>query len=107
VKLSQHPIQWLLGARSPGVKRQGREAALQPPSSAHVKNGGAKHPLPICLHGIVLNQLSTATILPSFLPSKFSDQCIFPSTIDCDEVQFVRYNLKDSPFAVFVAFSKL
>jgi hypothetical protein len=27
--------------------------------------------------------------------------------IDCDEVLFVRYNLKDSPCAVFVTFNNL
>jgi hypothetical protein len=40
------PIQWILGAVSPGVKGQGREADHSPPSSAEVKIGGAIPPLP-------------------------------------------------------------
>jgi hypothetical protein len=35
-----------IGALSPGVKGQGREANHSPPSSAKVKNGGAISPLP-------------------------------------------------------------
>jgi hypothetical protein len=53
--LTQPPIQWVPGALSPGVKRPGREADHSPPSSAEVKNGGAIPPLPIHLHGMVLN----------------------------------------------------
>jgi hypothetical protein len=34
---TQPPIQWVPGALSLGVKRQGREADLSPPSSAKVK----------------------------------------------------------------------
>jgi hypothetical protein len=34
---TQPPIQWVLGALSPGVKRQGREADHSPPASAEVK----------------------------------------------------------------------
>jgi hypothetical protein len=34
----QHPIQWVLGALSPGVKRPGREAYHSLPSNAEVKN---------------------------------------------------------------------
>jgi hypothetical protein len=52
---TQPPIQWVPGAFSPGVKRQGREADHSPPSSAEVKKDGAIPPLPICLHVIVLN----------------------------------------------------
>jgi hypothetical protein len=43
---TQPPIQWVPGAPSPGVKRQGRETDHSPPSSAEVKNGGAIPPLP-------------------------------------------------------------
>jgi hypothetical protein len=44
---NQSPIQWILGALSPGVKRPGREADHhQPLSSTGVKNGGAIYPLP-------------------------------------------------------------
>jgi hypothetical protein len=42
---TQPPIQWVPGALSPGVKRQGREADHSLPSSAEVKNGGAISPL--------------------------------------------------------------
>jgi hypothetical protein len=34
---TQPPIQWVLGAFSPGVKRQGREADHSPPTGAEVK----------------------------------------------------------------------
>jgi hypothetical protein len=34
---TQPPIRWVLGALSPGVKRQGREADHSPPNSAEVK----------------------------------------------------------------------
>jgi hypothetical protein len=34
---TQPPIQWVPGALSPGVKRQGREADHSPPTSAEVK----------------------------------------------------------------------
>jgi hypothetical protein len=39
-------IQCVLGALSPGVKRQGREVDRSPPSSARVKEGGGIPPLP-------------------------------------------------------------
>jgi hypothetical protein len=43
---TQPPIQWVLGALSPGVKQLGHEAGCSPPSGAEVKNGGAvpQHP---------------------------------------------------------------
>jgi hypothetical protein len=34
---TQPPIEWVPGALSPGVKRQGREADHSPPTSAEVK----------------------------------------------------------------------
>jgi hypothetical protein len=34
---TQSPIQWVLGALSPGIKRPGREADHSPPDSAEVK----------------------------------------------------------------------
>jgi hypothetical protein len=43
---TQPPIQWILGAVSPWVKRPGREADHSPPPSATVKNGRALPPLP-------------------------------------------------------------
>jgi hypothetical protein len=42
---TQPPIQWVPGALSPGVKRQGRKADHSPPSIAEVKKGGAIPPL--------------------------------------------------------------
>jgi hypothetical protein len=42
---TQSLIQWVPGALSPGVKRQGREADNSPPYSDEVKNGGAISPL--------------------------------------------------------------
>jgi hypothetical protein len=55
---TQPPIQWMLGAASPGVERQGREADHSPPSSAevkNVKNDGAIPPFSLRLHGVVPN----------------------------------------------------
>jgi hypothetical protein len=43
---AQPAIQWIPGALSPGVKRQGREADHSPPSSAEVKKDGAIPPPP-------------------------------------------------------------
>jgi hypothetical protein len=57
-------MQWALGALSTGVKWQGRESDLSPPSIAEVKNGEAIPTLRICLHGIMLNELSTEATLP-------------------------------------------
>jgi hypothetical protein len=39
------PIQWVSGALSQGVKRQGRQSDHSPPSIARVKNGGALPPI--------------------------------------------------------------
>jgi hypothetical protein len=53
---TQPPIQWVPAPCSPGVIRPGREADHSPQSSAEVKNGGAMTPpVPVCLHGMVLN----------------------------------------------------
>jgi hypothetical protein len=49
------PTQRVLGALSQGVKGPGREANHSPPSSAEVNYGEAIPPLPMSLHGIVLN----------------------------------------------------
>jgi hypothetical protein len=43
------------GILSPGVKRPGREADHSALASAKFKNMGSIHPLPIHLHGVVLN----------------------------------------------------
>jgi hypothetical protein len=50
------PTQWVQGALSPEVKRQGREADNSPPTSAEVKNTWLSTSTPpILLHGIMLN----------------------------------------------------
>jgi hypothetical protein len=51
---NQPPIQYILGATSPGVKRLGRKANHSPSSRSEVKNGGAVSPLPIRLHDVLL-----------------------------------------------------
>jgi hypothetical protein len=43
---TEPPIQWLLGALSPGVKRPGREADHSHRSSAEANNVGATSPPP-------------------------------------------------------------
>jgi hypothetical protein len=43
------------GVLSAGLRRRYGEASHSPPSNAEVKNGAALTPLPICLHGTVLN----------------------------------------------------
>jgi hypothetical protein len=57
------PIQWVPGALCPGVKRPGREVDHSPPTSARSRKCGSIHPLPIRLHDVVLNLLSTGTTL--------------------------------------------
>jgi hypothetical protein len=58
----QIPVQWV-----PGVLLPGSEAS--PPSSAEVKNGEIHlHSPQHLFHEMVLNQLSTGTILPLPLP---------------------------------------
>jgi hypothetical protein len=56
---TQPPIQQVTG-----VKRPGREADRSPLSSAEVKNGGLYLEATVCLHGTVLNSLSTRVTLP-------------------------------------------
>jgi hypothetical protein len=43
---TQSPSQWVLGALSPGLKRQGREADHSSPSSAEVRSDGSIPSLP-------------------------------------------------------------
>jgi len=50
---TRSPIQWVLGALIPGVKRPGRESDHSPPPSAEVKSYTSTPP--IRLHGVVLN----------------------------------------------------
>jgi hypothetical protein len=52
----QPPIQLVLGALSPTVKQQGREA-YSPPFSVEVKKSGAIPPFTICIHGIVFKYI--------------------------------------------------
>jgi hypothetical protein len=61
------------GALSPGVKLPKREADHSPPPSAEVKKTSIyRSPLPIRLHGVVLNNLNTRTILPFTIFTVFS-----------------------------------
>jgi hypothetical protein len=48
LRSTQTPVQWAPRALSPGVKRPGREVD-------HSRKCGSIHPLPIRLHGVVLN----------------------------------------------------
>jgi hypothetical protein len=53
---TQPPIQWVLGALTPGIKGPGREVDHLPPASAEVKNGWSYTSTPpIRLHGVVRN----------------------------------------------------
>jgi hypothetical protein len=47
-----------------GVKRPGREADHSPPTNAEIKKTWIYTSIPICLHGVVLNWLSTGGTLP-------------------------------------------
>jgi hypothetical protein len=57
-----HPSSYPMGTGR--VMRARCEAHHSPPSSVEVKNGGAIPPLPVSIHGMVLNQLSMRTTLP-------------------------------------------
>jgi hypothetical protein len=61
------------GGSFPMVKRPGHEADRSPLLSAKIKNGGAIPPLPICLHGIVLNELIKHRDNFTFFNLKFLD----------------------------------
>jgi hypothetical protein len=53
---TQPPIQWVLGALSPGVKRPVRQSDHSPLTSAEVKNTWIYTSTPLIrLHGVVLN----------------------------------------------------
>jgi hypothetical protein len=52
---TQPPIQWILGALSPGVKWLGHEADHSLPSSAKVKNMWCFTSIPVYLHGVMLS----------------------------------------------------
>jgi hypothetical protein len=54
---TQPPIQWVSGAISPGLKRQGREADHSPPPSAEVKNVEQYLHNKIRLHDVVLKRI--------------------------------------------------
>jgi hypothetical protein len=61
---TQPPIQWVPGALSLEVKRQGLEADHSPPCSAEVKNEwGYTSTPPVRLHDVMLSS-STGTTLP-------------------------------------------
>jgi hypothetical protein len=61
---SQPPIQWVPGSISPEVKRRWREADYSLPSSGEVKMVELYLHSFMGLQGIVLNEMSTWTILP-------------------------------------------
>jgi hypothetical protein len=50
---TQSPIQWILGALTPGIKRPGRETDHLAPSSARVKNTWSYTSTPIYSHGVL------------------------------------------------------
>jgi hypothetical protein len=61
-RLWGHPASYpnsVPGALSQRIKWQGCEADTSPPSRSEVKNIRAIPPLPICLHGIVVNYIIT------------------------------------------------
>jgi len=63
----QHPIQWVPGSHSLGVKQPGHEAGHSPPSSAEVKEYMELHlhfSNTLSWHGAQLKK-STGTTLPS------------------------------------------
>jgi hypothetical protein len=72
-------IQWVLCSLFSEIKRPELEADRSAPFSADVKNGGAKTPLPISLHGLVLNSISTGTTLPFLLIFQHTLFFFFPS----------------------------
>jgi hypothetical protein len=55
LRSTQTPIQWVLGALSPGVKRPGREVDHSSPTSAEVKKIWIYTSTPIRLHGVMLD----------------------------------------------------
>jgi hypothetical protein len=68
-RLSGPPSPLSSSTLSPFSGGGGGEANNSPPSSAEVKKGGAIPLLPpVCLHVIVLNELSTGTILHALAP---------------------------------------
>jgi hypothetical protein len=65
---TQPPIQWVPGALSLAVKRPGRdEADYSPHLGPRSRIMELYRHSPIRLHGVVLNKLSSGTILPSTL----------------------------------------
>jgi hypothetical protein len=69
---TQPPIQRVQGVLFPVVKQKGHEADHLPPYNVKIKNCGVILPLPICLHDIILNYLSTRETLPLLSTSKVS-----------------------------------
>jgi hypothetical protein len=56
---SQHSLELVPDALSPGVKWSGREADYSLPSLSSSKNGGVIPPLPMRLHGVIINYAHT------------------------------------------------
>jgi hypothetical protein len=104
----QRPMQWVLGALSPEVKRPGREANHSPPSSAEVKHGGPVPPSPLLPHDVVLNKLSPGINLPLLLLSMMSFLAGWLSIIEPDssfwEVSGSSYVWVTIPLVVFAYF---
>jgi hypothetical protein len=73
-----HPASYQMGTGGsfPWEKRPGREADHSPPTSAEVKKTLIYTSTLPCLHGVVLNLLSTGTTLPLALP-----YLILPATL--------------------------
>jgi hypothetical protein len=71
-----HPASYQMGTRGffRGVKQLGRDADHSPPTSAEVKKTWiyASPPPQICLHGVVLNLLSTRTTFIGVVPYRVS-----------------------------------
>jgi hypothetical protein len=61
--LTQTPVQWVQGAVSSGVKRQGREADHSPPSSVENKSGGAilPHPYTSWYYHFIIDKINVST----------------------------------------------
>jgi hypothetical protein len=73
---TQSPIQWVVGAVSPGVKWQGREADHSPPTSAKVKKTTCYYSLQIT---ITHRLASRATFFTALLGNIFQQWMFFYS----------------------------
>jgi hypothetical protein len=60
--LTQPPIQWVLGALSPGVQQLGHEVDHSPPTSAEVKKIWSLQLIPKFIHNNISNPSTIITI---------------------------------------------